>query len=109
MSRWKGTALCVVLVAGLALSGQAATTRAPSTGTTYVVQPGDTLTSIAGRFGTTPTAIATANNIRNRNLIVIGRKLSIPAAALGSTHAPGVLPAKLQAHPERLALRPYFE
>jgi len=72
---------------------------------TYVVHPGDNLATIARHFGTTPAAIASANKLRNRNLVVIGTKLTIPAA----TGAGSNLPARLKAHPERLALTPRFD
>ncbi len=107
MSRRVTTTLCVLAIAALAAAGQASTTKA-SASQTYVVKPGDTLSSIASHYGTTVTAIANANNIRNRNVVVIGRRLTIPAGAGSSSHRPGVLPAKLQAHPERVALRPLF-
>ena len=45
---------------------------------TYVVKPGDTLTVIAIRFGTTVAAIASANNITNINNISVGQVLIIP-------------------------------
>lgn len=45
---------------------------------TYTVKPGDTLTAIAIRFGTTVAAIASANNISNPNLIQVGQVLNIP-------------------------------
>lgn len=45
---------------------------------TYIVQPGDTLTAVAWRFGTTVWAIAQANGIWNPNLIYIGQVLYIP-------------------------------
>lgn len=52
---------------------------APSQGGgTYVVQPGDTLTAIAARFGTTVWAIAVANNLPNANFIRAGQTLIIP-------------------------------
>ena len=44
----------------------------------YVVKPGDTLSSIALRFGTTPGAIAAANRLRNIHLIFVGQVLRIP-------------------------------
>ena len=46
--------------------------------TTYVVQWGDTLSSIARQFGTTVQAIVDANNIANPNLIYAGQTLIIP-------------------------------
>jgi hypothetical protein len=107
------TGLCVAAVAVLAAAGQASTTKASTGIQTYTVSPGDTLTSIAAHYGTSVNAIAWVNKISNRNVVVIGRKLTIPAASssgssAGSGHPRGVLPAKLQAHPERLALRPTF-
>jgi LysM repeat protein len=49
--------------------------------TTYVVQPGDTLGSIARRFNTTVAAIASANGIVNPNLIFVGQVLVIPTGS----------------------------
>jgi LysM repeat protein len=46
--------------------------------TVYVVQWGDTLTSIAWRFGTSSWAIAQANGIYNLNYIYAGQRLIIP-------------------------------
>lgn len=48
----------------------------------YVVQPGDTLFSIAQRFGSTVEAIVAANDIANPSLINPGQKLVIPAVEL---------------------------
>lgn len=48
-------------------------------GTTfYVVGRGDTLATIARRFGTTVSAISAANGIANPNLIFAGQRLVIP-------------------------------
>jgi LysM repeat protein len=44
----------------------------------HVVQPGETLWSIAMRYGTTPWKIAAANGIANINFIYAGRTLRIP-------------------------------
>ncbi|MCZ7546108.1 MAG: LysM peptidoglycan-binding domain-containing protein [Anaerolineae bacterium] len=50
-------------------------------GVEYVVQPGDTLYRIALRYGTTVSALATANGIANPNRIYSGQRLVIPGAA----------------------------
>jgi LysM repeat protein len=50
-----------------------------SGGTTYVVRRGDTLSSIASRYGTTIGALASANNLANPRLIHAGQRLRIPA------------------------------
>jgi len=46
----------------------------------YVVQPGDTLFSIAQRFSTTVETIVAANEIADPSLIGVGQKLIIPTA-----------------------------
>lgn len=43
----------------------------------YTVQAGDTLTSIAKKFGTTYQELARKNNIANPNVIYVGQKLKI--------------------------------
>lgn len=52
-------------------------TTPPSTNTTYVVKPGDTLTKIAARYGTTVNSLANLNGIKNPNLIYVGQQLKI--------------------------------
>jgi len=49
-----------------------------SPATTYEVQPGDTVFSIARRFGTTVEAIVAANNLADPSQIEVGQVLSIP-------------------------------
>jgi LysM repeat protein len=44
---------------------------------TYTVQPGDTLSGIAGRFGTTVSALVQLNGIQNPNLIYPGQIIKI--------------------------------
>ena len=51
--------------------------------TSYVIQRGDTLYSIALQFGTSVDALAAANNIINPNLIFAGQSLIIPGDDTG--------------------------
>lgn len=51
----------------------------PAAGGVHIVQPGETLASIAARYGTTWSALASANNIFNPNTIYAGQRLIIPA------------------------------
>lgn len=48
----------------------------------YVVQPGDSLSLIAYRFGVSPQLIIDANDIVNPNLIAVWQRLLIPAPVL---------------------------
>jgi LysM repeat protein len=66
-------------------------TPPPPSGGVYVVQPGDTLSRIAARFGVTIQAIMSANGITNPNLIFVGQRLTIPGAS--STPVPTQPPA----------------
>ncbi len=54
----------------------------------YVVQPGDTLFSIAQRFGTTIEAIVRANNLTNPEVIFVGQVLTITTATTPPTPVP---------------------
>ncbi|MCB9484386.1 MAG: LysM peptidoglycan-binding domain-containing protein [Dehalococcoidia bacterium] len=49
--------------------------------TSYVVQPGDTLGTIAAKFGTTVNALAATNGITNINVITVGQRLVLPSGA----------------------------
>jgi LysM repeat protein len=83
----------------LTIPGKAATTGAPSASTTaaappttsYAVVAGDTLTSIAGRHGTTVAALARLNGIPSSAVLQIGQSLRVPGAVaprlVGSTFA----------------------
>ena len=50
-------------------------------GTTYIVQPGDTLSGIAARYGTTYQSLAAINNIADPNRIYPGQEIVIEGAA----------------------------
>ncbi|OQA45987.1 MAG: Muramidase-2 precursor [Chloroflexi bacterium ADurb.Bin325] len=79
---------------GAAASSQGAAASGASTGaasasgpSVYVVQSGDTLGNIARRFNTTVAELMRLNNIANPDRIVVGQKLTVPAA--GSTGSTG--------------------
>lgn len=57
-------------------NSQEASERPP---TTYVVQPGDTLSGVAAEFGISNQALAAANGIAPDDFLYIGQVLSIPA------------------------------
>ena len=59
---------------------------------TYVVRPGDTLWTIAARFGTTVQAIMAANRLTNPNQIFAGLTLFIPGVGPGPGPGPGFPP-----------------
>ena len=72
-------ALLIVLIffaAAVPVAAQEPTAEPPI----YVVQPGDTLYSIAQRFGSTVEAIVAANDIADPSLINVGQRLIIPTA-----------------------------
>ncbi len=62
--------------------GVALSPTAPGAVTYYTVQKGDTLHSIAYRYGTTVSAIVAANNIYNPSFIYTGQRLVIPTGQL---------------------------
>jgi len=60
-------------------SGSTTPTPGAGTSTTYMVQTGDTLYSIAVRFHTTPYALQIANHLPNANALYPGMVLIIPS------------------------------
>ncbi len=86
---------------------------APSVDTTvYVVQPGDTVSEIAVRTGTTSRALAEMNGLSSIDSIRAGQELVVPASggitSVGTAAYPD-LPDRITSRPERVALIPYFE
>ncbi|MBL8910780.1 MAG: LysM peptidoglycan-binding domain-containing protein [Archangium sp.] len=55
---------------------------------TYTIKRGDTLSALAARFHTTVGALASANGIKNVNLIYAGASLRIPGHSGQSTFTP---------------------
>lgn len=68
------------------ISVSSAPIQAPAVGT-YTVQSGDTLSSIAAKFGTNYQALASLNGISNPNLIYVGQVLRVNGSAnVGSVY-----------------------
>jgi LysM repeat protein len=92
---------------------------APVSPSTVVVTRGQSLWTIANHYGTTVSALASANGIANTAHVLIGAKLVIPGAfsmvslpVAVSESAPSTsstLPAALLAQPELLTLLPVFQ
>ncbi len=62
-------------------------------GGVHIVQPGETLSAIAQRYGTTVSELAALNNIVNLNLIHSGQALTLPGGATSSGDTPPPPPA----------------
>ena len=54
---------------------------APSASRTHVVTSGETVSGIAQRYGTTVSAITSANRLGNAGVIQIGQRLTVPGAS----------------------------
>jgi N-acetylmuramoyl-L-alanine amidase len=65
------------LARAFGLRQKAAPQPVTQTGDTYTVQPGDTLSEIAVRFGTSVNNLVALNNIANPNLIRVGQVLKL--------------------------------
>ena len=76
-----GQALTVPSGSAPAHLAPAAPTTAASSMTHYVVRPGDTMSAVAQRLGTTVAALSAANHIVNANLIYPGQVLAVPVPA----------------------------
>jgi LysM repeat protein len=72
---------------GAVASGSAASAR-PAAPTIYIVNSGDTLGTIAARYGISVAAIVKANGITTPNRIWVGMKLTIPDASSPGSSSP---------------------
>jgi len=84
--------ISLLLTAALVLSGLSipgAGAAPPRDGQVHVVQPGETLSAIAMRYGVTTAALIRANGIVNANWIYVGQRLTIPTAGSVGTTASG--------------------
>ena len=87
MSRWGRMALVLSVVAALWAGSAAPTGAAPPRADplVHIVQPGETLSSIASRYGVSVTALVQANGLRDADFIWYGQRLVIPGGTALAT------------------------
>ncbi len=78
----------LVVFVALVVMGSLAVWAAPSGDISYTVQAGDTLYSIACRYGTDVQTLAAVNNIINPNALYVGQVLVIPQSSPPAAPAP---------------------
>lgn len=70
----------------LTIPGESTTSEGPAS---HIVKSGETLATIAYKYGLTPSELAAANGITNKNLIYVGTKLTIGGEASAFTPGSG--------------------
>jgi lipoprotein-anchoring transpeptidase ErfK/SrfK len=65
----------------------------PIAGSVYTVNYGDTLATVAGRFGTTVAEVMRVNGLFNPNFIYAGQRLNIPGRSVAPAPQPNNVPA----------------
>ena len=83
--RFAQVALTLLLLLATAVPALALPSEQPVLNAIHVVQAGETLGSIAQRYGTTVQAIMAANGLANANLVYVGQRLRIPGASAGTS------------------------
>lgn len=66
---------------------------------TYIVQPGDTLSAIAGRYNLSITDITAANSITDANIIEVGQAIVLPGVVITTTEMPAPSPTPAEPSP----------
>ena len=80
----------LLVIMSMVLTPASALAAPPDQGrATHVVQAGETLYSIASRYGVTVEAIMAANDLTNANYIYVGQRLVIPGGSDGPAHDDG--------------------
>jgi LysM repeat protein len=82
----------------LRLPGYAAASAPRVGGTTYIVQPGDSLSAIAAAAGLSLQELAAMNNIPPLTRVIVGQSLTVPAGFRASAGASQTLQGREQMH-----------
>ena len=87
LARENGMSLSQTLLIGTVLKVPTvpSTQAPPAVGGTYTVRPGDSLSSISNHFGVSLGALADMNGIGLNDVLLIGRRLRLPATTVTST------------------------
>ncbi|MGH2410375.1 MAG: LysM peptidoglycan-binding domain-containing protein, partial [Chloroflexota bacterium] len=86
----------ILVIAGPGAASTATAASVSSNQSMYTVQPGDTLSAIAGQVGVSLDALAAANNLATPYLITAGESLTIPTAS-SPANAPSAAMYSVQA------------
>ena len=86
--RWVGLGAAATALSVLTGTVLGAVVRTPAQADQVVVHRGDTLTSLAARYGTTPWQLARVNRLSDANHIEIGQSLAVPKPALAAASGP---------------------
>lgn len=86
----------VLIISGCSFSGKsvAPIVEGPTSTTVYTVQSGDTLYSIARRYGIDPRAVARENGITNPNQLRVGQRLKLSVGSSSNSIETSSSPAK---------------
>jgi N-acetylmuramoyl-L-alanine amidase len=86
---WRGLAAATAVLSVVGGTGGALVWSQAAQAAQVRVRSGDTLTSLAARYGTTPWALAQNNRINDSNHIEIGQVLRVPGGPPVSSAVPG--------------------
>ncbi len=89
---------------GFALVAASVATAAPAEARDHVVKPGDTVSHLALRYGTTTKAIIAANRLNRSALIRVGETLTIPESTSASPAPAPTAPRRRRADADHRAL-----
>jgi LysM repeat protein len=82
-------------IPGTPAASAPAAPAAPARAGTHTVVAGDTVSAIAARYGTTVSAVVSANGLNSRAVIRVGQRLAIPGGRSGASPAANLVGSSL--------------